>query len=144
MKHLILCISMMGLLLSPQTVSAACNWNTDIKKTEDGFVYPADCHGEVGVIYKTNKLREQEIVQLKGQIEDLEVSKQKLTKSLELKDLALVKADEMSIRWREESYNQHERLLRHDRLSSTNRWVSFTLGFLAASLSVYAAGQLVR
>jgi len=135
---------MMGLLLDPTMVLAACDWNKDIIKTEKGYIYPAKCHDEVGKTYKTNILREKEIKQLKGQIVDLESSKKKLSKSIELKDLALVKADTMSMRWREESYNQHERLLRQQKLSRTNNWLYFLGGFAAASLSVYAAGQLNR
>lgn len=135
---------MMGLLLSPQMSLAACNWEKDIVKTDKGYLYPSDCHGEVGKVFKSNILRKEQIKELNGQIKDIEASKEKLSKSIELKDLALIKADEMSMRWREESYNQHERLLKQKRLSETNNWIYFIGGFLAASASVYAAGQIIK
>lgn len=134
---------MMALFLNPTVGLAACNWK-DIKKANNGYLYPDECHRAVGIIKETNGLREKEIVQLKDQVEDLEASKLKLTKSIELKDLALDKADMQVMRWREESYRQHERLLKHDRLSRQNTWIYIGLGFLAASVSVYAAGQLNR
>lgn len=131
------------LLIFNQTAMANCNWK-NIKEVDSGYLYPNECHRAVGILKKTKELQEEESKELKNQIEDLKSSKFKLSESLEIKDLALQKADQEAMRWREESYKQHERLLKHDRLSSRNNWIYVGVGFLAASLSVYAASQLNR
>ena len=149
MKNIILYISMVVLLLN-QTALAACNWKTGIKELPNGnYSYSRECHGEVGIIGKALKntkealeARKEETVALREQISELETISEKTGKALELKDLALNKSDEIALKWRDETYNQHTRLLKQQSLSRTNRWIYFGGGILAGFLSVWAAGQL--
>ena len=95
----------MALLLNPTVGLADCNWKEGIWKRNnaDGYIYTENCHRAVGVIKKTNKLREKEIVELRGAVDDLKSSNKNLNKSIKLKDLAIVKADESANRWRQET-----------------------------------------
>lgn len=151
MKRSISYIALTTLFLN-QVALANCNWKEDIKKNLDGsYIYSKECHIEVGVIGKVLDTTKQaleeskkESVELRAEVKELEESKTKLIKSIELKDLALSKADDIAMRWRDETYNQHDRLLRQQKLSKTNNWLFFGGGILAGFLSVWAAGQLDR
>lgn len=120
-------------LLSSQ--SLACNWNTDIQKEGSKYLYTASCHKEVGRLVKSNKELEKAISERQKQVE-------KLGKTIELKDLALDKADQRIMNWRDESYNQHQRLLKQQQLSKYNDWLYFGGGIALTILSVWGAGQI--
>lgn len=109
------------LLIPIILLSLACNWKTDVKKVEGGYLFTDRCYQQVG------KLR---------------ISNDKLFKSIELKDLALEKSDEVIMKWRDEAYNQHDRLLKQKRLDSWNNWLYFIGGVGLTSLAVWGAGQL--
>lgn len=122
------------LLVNP---AIACDWKTIRKVGDSGYLYSADCHKSVG--------------QLKNKAEELEKANserqkqvEKLGKTIELKDLALDKADQRIINWRNETYNQHDRLLRQQKLAKYNDWLYFGGGIAVTILSVWAAGQLRR
>lgn len=137
-------------LLLNQTVLAACNWSTDVVKVDTNtYQYTKECHGEVGVIGKalnTTKEaleeRKKESEALRAEIKELKEANNSIKKSLDLKDLALNKSDEIALRWRDETYNQHERLLKQYKYQKTNNWLFFGGGILAGFLSVWAAGNL--
>ena len=134
MKRLISCMSVMVLLSSP---SFACNWKTDIQRQGSSYVYTTSCHKLVGETVK--KARELERANLERQQQA-----KKLTKTIELKDLALDKADLRIRNWRDETYNQHDRLLRQQKLAKYNDWLYFGSGVALTVLSVWAAGQISR
>ena len=136
-------------LLVNQTVLAACDWKTGITKLPNGnYSYSKECHGEVGIIGKALKStkealeeRKKESEELRAEVKELSAANGKIKKSLELKDLALQRSDEIALKWRDETYNQHERLLKQQRYQKTNNWLYFGGGILAGFLSVYAAGS---
>ena len=145
MKYLlILCF------LLNQTALAACNWSTDIVKVDaNTYQYTKECHGEVGVIGKALKStkaaleeRKKESEALRAEINELSAANGNVKKSLELKDLALQKSDEIAIKWKDEAYNQHERLLKQEKLAKKNNWLYFGGGIGLTILSIWAAGQV--
>ena len=113
----------------------ACNWKTDIQKQGSKFLYTPSCHKLVGDTVKKAKELEKANTERKNQVD-------KLAKSITLKDLALDKADQRLMNWRSEAYNQHERLLKQQKLAKFNDWVYFGSGIGLTILSVWAAGQL--
>lgn len=115
----------------------ACNWRTDIQKQGSKYLYTASCHDEVGKIVKANR-------ELKKANSERLKQVKKLDEVIELKDLALDKADKRIMNWRNESYNQHYRLLRQQKLAKYNDWLYFGGGMAITILSVWAAGQLRR
>ena len=117
-------------LISPNLALAKCDWAKDIKRQGNTFLYPAKCHHAVGVMKKDLKDREEQVVQLK--------------KTIKLKDLAMIKSDERIVLWRDQSYNQFERLQKQARLNSYNKWLHFGGGVVLTVLSVWAAGQISR
>lgn len=133
-----------------QNALAVCDWSTGIKELPDGnYSYSKDCHGEVGVIGKALKStkealeeRKNEAEALRSEVKELTNSNTKVKKSLDLKDLALDRADTIALKWRDETYNQHERLLKQEKLAQTNNWLYFGGGIGLTILSVWAAGQL--
>jgi len=131
MKNLIVCMAMIGLLTNS---AISCDWST-IKKQDSEYVYSADCHKEVGKL--VGKVEKLERANLERQKEA-----ESLNKAIELKDLALNKADERIMNWRNETYNQHERLLRQEKLAKYNDWLYFGGGVGLTILSVWASGQL--
>ena len=122
-------------MVSLSSPSYACNWSTDIQKQGSKFLYTASCHKLVGDTVK--KARELEKAE-----EEREKAVKKLNDSIKLKDLALYKSDQRMMEWRDESYNQHERLLRQQKLAKFNDWIYFGSGIGLTILSVWAAGQL--
>lgn len=114
---------------------ADCNWSTGITKQNENYLYSKECHLEVGKLVKTKQNLEQANKERKLQIENLE-------KSIKLKDLALDLSDKRAMKWRDESYNQYERLMKKDSFSQYSRWIWFGGGIGFAFLSVWAAGQL--
>lgn len=109
-------------------VFAECKWADGVKKVESGFLYSNDCHGRVGILIKDLEDREIEVVNLR--------------KGLELKDLALQKSDERIMLWRDESYEQFERLQKQSELTSRNQYLWFALGVIFTGAAVWSAGQL--
>jgi len=122
-------------MVSLASPSYACNWKTDIQKQGSKFLYTASCHKLVGDTVK--KARELEKAEAERQVQV-----DRLSKSITLKDLALDKADQRMMNWRDESYNQHERLLKQQKLAKYNDWLYFGGGIGLTILSVWAAGQI--
>ena len=115
---------------------ANCDWKS-IKKIGQNYSYSKECHIEVG---KTiNRVRNLEIANLERKQES-----DKLLESLELKDLALDKADQRIMNWRAEAYNQNERLQKQNKYSNINKYIYFGSGVILTTLSVWLAGQVVR
>jgi len=115
--------------------SMACDWKTGIVKKGSRYSYTVDCHKEVGKLVKQNK-------ELKLANSERQKQSEKLTQSIKLKDLALEKADLRITNWRNETYNQHDRLLKQKKLSKYNDWLYFVGGMGLTVLSVWGAGQI--
>lgn len=116
------------LAFNPILVFADCDFKTGIEKQETGYLYTTDCHKRVGKMVKD--------------LEDSETEIKALRKNIELKDLALVKSDKQVMLWREETYEQHERLLKIHNASDREKWIWFALGVVVMGGATYAAGQL--
>lgn len=127
MKKLVTLILATSLLTS-NIVFADCKWAEGVKKVEGGYLYSSDCHGRVGILVKDLEDREIEVVNLR--------------KGLELKDLALKKADERITLWRDESYEQFERLQKQTEFARKNETLWFVLGVVVTGAAVWSAGQL--
>ena len=135
MKRIMLCIKLMVLLVSHSAL-ANCNFISDIVKVDTNtYHYTKECHIEVGKIKNTKEELEKAASERKKQIE-------KLNKSIKLKDLALDVADERIMNWRNQSYEQHKRLIKQQQLSKYNDWLYFGGGIALTVLSVWAAGQI--
>ena len=119
---------LVGSMLFSNIAFADCKWATDVKKVSDGYLYTEECHGRVGVVVKDLEDREKEVTSLR--------------KTIEFKDLALVKADERVMLWRDESYEQFDRLQKQTALSRKNDMLWFVLGIVFTGAAVYGAGQL--
>lgn len=131
MKRLISSLCLVTLLYNPLY---ACDWGS-IQSQGSSYIYTADCHKEVGKL--VNKVKELESANLERQKES-----ERLYGAIKMKDLALDKADQRIMTWRNETYSQHERLLRHEKMSKYNDWAYFGGGVLITILSVWAAGQI--
>lgn len=107
---------------------AACDFKTGIKEVDGQFVYSKDCHLEVGRLVKEEKQRDEQVGELK--------------KAIELKDLALDKADQRVMLWRKETYEQHKYLERQQTMSEYQKWIYFGLGVAVSGFAVWGAGQL--
>lgn len=107
----------------------ACEFSQDIQRNEDGtYTYTRDCHVEVG-----KKLDELDIRLL--QIEDLK-------SSLDLKDMALDKAEDRIELWRDTSFKLEDRVNKIEQYKSEQQWWWFALGVVVTGAAVYGAGQL--
>lgn len=121
-------ISMFIIFLLVNSVFADCNWQTDVVQEGDKFIYTASCHNKVGLMV--------------DDLKDYELQVTELRKTIEYKDLVIQKADERIDLWREQTYNQHDRLQKAYNWQATeNKWY-FISGFAVAILSVWASGQL--
>lgn len=106
---------------------ADCKWS-DVKPTTGGYLYSESCHARVGLTLRDN--------------DDLNIQVTALRKSMELKDLALDKADQRTILWRNESYEQFDRLNKQASMNEYQKTLWFILGIVVTSAAVYGAGQL--
>lgn len=128
MKKALSLLMSLTVLLASVNSYAECKWADGIKKAEGGFLYSNDCHKRVGKIVQDLEDREVEVVNLR--------------KGLELKDLALQKSDERIMLWRNESYEQYDRMMRQSELANRNQYLWFVLGIVVTGAAVHGAGQL--
>lgn len=115
-------------LLTPQVGLADCNYATDIKKVEQGYLYTTECHKKIGKIVKNEDKRKEQV--------------DKLEKVIELKDLALDKSHERIELWRDTSFKLEDRVNAIDNMKERNKWLYFGLGIVVMGLATYGAGQL--
>lgn len=94
------------------------------------FIYTEECHLKVGKLVQDN------------QTKDLQIGD--LTKAIQLKDLALVKADERTQLWMDTSDKLQNRMTTVDSLAKKNEWIYFGLGVLATVGAGYVASQMYR
>lgn len=123
LMNLILALTMIS-----STAFAECQWSTDIKKIDTGYLYTDSCHAKVGVTLKDN--------------DDYKIEVKELRKTIEFKDLALKKADERTEEWMKATYKLEERVDKIESAANKTKWLYFILGVVATSAAVYGAGQL--
>jgi hypothetical protein len=79
---------------------------------------------------------------MKLDLEDREAQVQALTKSIELKDLAIKTHEQRADLWMNTSFKLEDRVNTIERYNDTNKWLYFGLGIVVTGLSVWGAGQL--
>lgn len=110
---------------------ADCDFKTGVEKLPDGrFAYSSECHIKVGEMKRDNGL-------LTTQVADYQ-------KVIELKDLALTKANERADLWMNASFKLQDRMNAVDELKSKNQLLTFFAGVAVTGLAVWGAGQLVK
>lgn len=117
----------LAMMMFSNVALAECDFSTGITKNENGtFTYSRECHLKVGEI-------RQDLSIAQGQ-------NLKLIQALDLKDLALSKADQRADMWMNTSLKLEEKVNTIDQMRSTNQWLYFGLGVL----TVFAAGYVVN
>jgi hypothetical protein len=117
------------LSLASQSAFAECNWARDIKKNADGTrTYTEECHILVGKTVEELDIRREQVETLK--------------KTVELKDLAIIKLEERNQLWMDTSIKMNDRLNSYESMKSTNQLLMFGAGVVSTVLAVWAAGQL--
>ena len=122
-------IALMILLSLPLQALAECDFTDGkgVNKVDGGYLYSKECHTAVGQIKY-----------------DLGVANTQITllnKSLDLKDLALTKADQRADLWQTATFKLEDRINTIDQMRSTNNWMYFGLGVLTVFVAGYAARQ---
>ena len=85
----------------------ACNFSKDITRNANGsYTYSKECHIEVGKRLQANELRKEQV--------------EKLQKTIELKDLLVVKTEERVELWRDTSFKLEDRINTIDRVRQNN------------------------
>lgn len=123
-------VALMIVLALPLQAMADCDFTegAGVKKVDGGYLYSKECHIAVG--------------QMKY---DLGVAQNQITllnKSLELKDLAITKADQRVDLWQTSTFKLEDRINTIDQMRSTNNWMYFGLGVLTVFVAGYAASQV--
>jgi len=113
----------------PLSAMAECDFKTGITKNDNStYTYTKECHIKVG------ELRQ-----------DLDIANEqnlKFTKALELKDLALSKADQRADMWQQTAFKLEDRITTIDGMRTSNQWFMFGFGMVTMFGAAYAASQL--
>jgi hypothetical protein len=111
------------ILLFSVNAQAACDWKTGITPGPNKtFIYNEECHQEVGKLVEANK---------------------DLTKSIQLKDLAITNAEARTQLWMTTADAEQARLAKIDSDAKTNQWLFFGLGALTVIGSGFMAARLI-
>lgn len=116
------------LALIPQLAMAECNFATDVQKVEGGYLYTTSCHKNVGKIVTDSKDKDAQITHLNN--------------ALSLSKLALDFSDKRNEKLMNTVVTLDDRVNTIDKYNSTNKFLYFGAGILAAGLAVYGASQL--
>jgi len=110
---------------------ADCDFSTGITPGPNNtFIYTEECHLAVGKMKEDNAALTLEIGDL--------------NKAIQLKDLALVKADQRTQLWMTTSDQLTDRITKIDDVAKHNEWMYFGLGVVTTFLAGYAAAQLIH
>jgi hypothetical protein len=119
------------LALIPNLAFADCDFAKGITPGPNNtFVYSQECHLKVGQLVQDNKTKD-------AQIADL-------NKAIQLKDLALLKADERTQLWMDTSDKLINRVNTIDETYKKNEWFYFGLGVLTTFAAGYAIARGVK
>lgn len=122
-------IALVAMTFLSNVAFAECDFKTGITKQESGnYTYTRECHIKVGEMKQ-----------------DLDISQQqneKYVKALDLKDLALTRADQRADMWMNTSFKLEDRVNTIQEMQKTNQWVYFGLGVLSVFAAGYAAKQI--
>jgi hypothetical protein len=120
---------LLAMSLFSNVALAECDFSTGISRNDNGtYTYSKECHIKVGEMkYDLG-------------VKDLQI--EKLNKALDLKDLAITKADQRADMWMNTTYKLEDRINTIDQMRSNNQWIAFGLGALTMFAAAYAASQL--
>lgn len=106
-----------------------CDWST-IKKLPDlNYEYPITLHLCVGQLVQDSKIKDQQINDLHD--------------AVNLKDLALTKADERTQLWQKTADDSLDRLNKIENDKKTNEWLYFGLGAALVLASGFVTAKLI-
>jgi hypothetical protein len=108
----------------------ACDWSTIKQLPDGGYEYSATLNLCVGKLVQDSKVKD-------AQIADL-------TQAVQLKDLALVKADTRTQLWLDTSDKLQNRLSTVDTMEKHNEWLMFGLGALTVIGAGYMTSKLLH
>lgn len=125
-------IGIFSFLLFFNTALGACQFKrgVDIIKTEKGYEYSSECHTEVGKILKAKKLREEQVSEL--------------SKSIQLKDLAIDRHQKRAVLWQNTAFKLEDRIHTMSKFKSFSNWIYFGLGIITAGGAVYLGTKVTR
>lgn len=129
MKKIISTILIAVTLLSTSAM-ADCDYSKIVKNVDGSYTYSKELHICVG--------------EMKRDLDAATVQLGEYKKVIELKDLALTKANERADLWMNTSFKLQDRMNTIDELKSKNQYLAFGLGIVLTSLAVYGAGQLAH
>lgn len=123
--------SLLLLILFSNLAFADCDWKTGITPGPNHtFVYSEACHLAVGQLVQDSAVKDK-------QISDL-------TTALDLKNAALVIADQRTALWEKTSDDELQRLNTMQADQHHDNTLSFALGVATTFLAAYAAGQVIH
>ncbi len=109
----------------------ACDFSKEIEKLPDGrFAYSKDCHLAVGEMKWTLTNQAEQISELK--------------KTIDLKDLALVKSNQNSQLWMDTSFKMQDKFNSYESIQSKNNTTHFLAGVGLTVLTAWALGQVTK
>ena len=114
----------------PNIVFGACDWSTIKPMVNGDYEYSTECHILVGKMVQDAKVKDTQV--------------QDLSKAIELKDLALSKADERVMLWRNISQDEQDRLQKMNSMTKTDNFLYFGLGVLSALGAGFMAARLIK
>lgn len=129
MKLVIAMILMLALTIQ-SALAGDCDYSK-IKDNGDGtYTYSKELHICVGTMKKDLEAADKQVESYK--------------QAIELKDLALGKANERITLWQDTSFRLQDRMSTIDNLESKNKIIYFALGILVTGAAVWGAGQLAH
>lgn len=127
MKKLIAAV--LATLMFSNVAFAECDFSTGISRNDNGsYTYTKECHVKVG--------------EMKRDLSIATEQNEKLTKALDLKDLAITKSDQRADLWMQTSFKLEDRINTIDSMRQSNQYIAFGLGVLTMFAASYAASQL--
>jgi hypothetical protein len=119
------------ILFAENSCFANCDWKTGITPGPNHtFIYTESCHLAVGQLVSDSAVKDK-------QISDL-------TTALDLKNAALVIADQRTALWEKTSDDQLMRLNTMQADQHHDNTLAFALGVATTFLAAYAAGQIIH
>jgi hypothetical protein len=104
------------LFIIPNIAFAQCDFTSILPTNHNTFEYTEGCHREVGL---------------------MKVKLEKLNKVIELKDLALDKANERAELWMNTSIQMQDKFMKVEKLNRENGWIYFGAGMLTMLGAAY-------
>lgn len=120
----------MAVVLLASNAWADCDYANVVKNGDGTFTYSKELHLCVG-----------------NMKQDLSIATQqndKLGKALDLKDLAITKADQRADLWQASTFKLEDRINAIDEMKDKNNWMYFGLGVLTMFAAGYVASQAYR